>query len=122
MEAVLRFLIAQKEYLIALDAMDILSGHVPAEIEIVNLAEFEGRLRQGNWDLVLLDTSETQPEDARNASMVLASGAALVFLTGYQEFSHGVPGFEEWPVAAKPFSHATLTSAASRALALAGKG
>jgi hypothetical protein len=70
---------------------------------------------------VLLDTGDTADMDRRNASAVLASGAALVFLTGHVDFSDGVPGFQEWPVLVKPFIEGQLLDVVLRGLALVGK-
>ena len=117
----MKFLIAQKEYLIALDATEILTGLIPADIDTCSMVELSAKLRETHWDLVLLDTTEAPDEDRRNASMVLASGAGLVFLTGYSEFAGGVPAFEEWPVVTKPFMDSQLLDAVLRSLHLVGK-
>lgn len=117
----MRILVVQKEYLIALDVKDALAGLLPGDIETASLVDLGARLRAQSWDLVLLDTGETPDADRRNASSVLASGAALVFVTGHVDFAEGVPGFQEWPVLVKPFLEGQLLDAVLRGLALAGK-
>jgi hypothetical protein len=117
----LRILVVQKEYLIALDVKEALTGLLPGEIQTASLADLGTELRARSWDLVLLDTGDTSDTDRRNASAVLASGAALVFLTGHIDFADGVPGFQEWPVLVKPFIEGQLLDAVLRGLALVGK-
>jgi hypothetical protein len=120
-ESDLRILVVQKEYLIALDVKEALAGLLPGEIETASLVDLGTHLRTQSWDLVLLDTGDTPDADRRNASAVLASGSALVFLTGHVDFAEGVPGFQEWPVLVKPFIEGQLLDAVLRGLALAGK-
>lgn len=117
----MRILVVQKEYLIALDVKEALAGLLPGEIETASLVDLGMQIRARSWDLVLLDTGDTPEADRRNASAVLASGSALVFLTGHADFADGVPGFQEWPVLVKPFIEGQLLDAILRGLALAGK-
>jgi hypothetical protein len=117
----LRLLIAEKEYLIALDARQIVSGLLPCEAEISTMPEFEQRLGEDSWDLVLIDVAGDLDNNRHHANMILAAGAGLVFLTGHRDLAHGVPGLGEWPVVTKPFTSATLLDAVSRGLSLVGK-
>lgn len=117
----LRLLIAEKEYLISLDARQIVSSLVPCDVTIATMPELEQRLAEGPWDLAMIDISDEPEGNRRNANMALAAGAGLVFLTGHSDLVHGIPGLDEWPVVIKPFTDATLLTAVSRALSLVGK-
>jgi hypothetical protein len=120
-ERKLRLLIAEKEYLIAIDARQIISSLLPCDVAIATIPEFEQKLAQGPWDLVLIDVAGDSHDNRRRANMILTSGAGLVFLTGHRHLAPGVPGLGEWPVVTKPFTSATLLDAVSRGLSLVGK-
>jgi FixJ family two-component response regulator len=85
------------------------------------MPEFEHKLGQGPWDLVLIDAASDSGGDRHHASMILATGAGVVFLTGHRDLALGVPGLGEWPVVTKPFTSATLLDAVSRGLSLVGR-
>lgn len=117
----LRLLIAEKEYLIAIDAKEILGAMLACDVMACGMHELEQHLRDNTWDGILIDVAPDPDASRRNAGMALATGAGLVFLTGYTDLAKGVPGFEEWPVVIKPFTDAALFDALLRALALVGK-
>lgn len=117
----LRLLIAEKEYLIAIDARQIVSGLLPCDVTIATMLEFEQKLEEGPWDLALIDVANDPQSNHHHAAMILAGGAGLVFLTGHSDLACGVPDLDEWPVVMKPFTDATLLDGVFRALALAGK-
>jgi len=117
----LRLLIAEKEYLIAIDARQIVSNLLPCDVTIATMLELEQMLGEGAWDLVLIDVVSDPESNRKNADKVLTAGAGLVFLTGHSDLARGVPGLSEWPVVIKPFTDVTLLDAVSRALSLAGK-
>jgi hypothetical protein len=117
----LRLLIAEKEYLIAIDAGEIISGLLPCEVTICTLSELEQHLEGDQWDLALIDVASDPETNTHRANMILSRGAGLVFLTGHSDLARGVPGLEEWPVATKPFSNAAFLAAVVRALSLVGK-
>ena len=117
----LRLLIAEKEYLIAIDVRQILSELLPCDVTIATMPELDEKLAEGAWDLVLVDVASDPERNRRGANMILATGAALVFLTGHGDLSRGIPGLAEWPVVIKPFESAVLLDAVFRALSLVGK-
>lgn len=120
-DAKLRLLIAEKEYLIAIDAKAIVSARLACEVAVCTLLELEQYLSVDIWDLAMIDVSADDLVNRRNADLALATGAAVVFLSGYADLARGVPGFTGWPVVAKPFSDEALLDAVERALRRIGK-
>lgn len=120
-ERTLRLLIAEKEYLIAIDAQQILVSHLGCEVTVVTMAEFSGTLARQDWDVALVDVSEDEESNHLLAREVLGAGAGLVFLTGHSDLAKGVPDFAEWPVVIKPFTDRILVDAVKRALETAGR-
>ncbi len=117
----LRLLIAEKEYLIAIDVRQTLSDLLPCDVTIATMLEMDERLAEGGWDLVLVDVASDAEQNRRGANMILANGAGLVFLTGHTDLACGIADFAEWPVVIKPFENAALLGAVFRALSLVGK-
>jgi hypothetical protein len=117
----LRLLIAEKEYLIAIDARQIISGLLPCDVTIASMHEFEQKLGEGPWDLVLIDVAGHSGDNHHHVNRILAAGAGLVFLTGHRDLATGVPALGEWPVVTKPFTSATLLDGISRGLSLVGR-
>lgn len=118
-ERKLRLLIAEKEYLIAIDARQIVAAILPCDVTIATMTQFEQTLDEGPWDIALIDVAYEPEVNRHNANRILAAGAGLVFLTGHNDLAEGVPGLSEWPVVTKPFTDATLLAGVSRALSLA---
>lgn len=116
----LRFLVVEKEYLIAIDAGELLAQHFFCEVEIATASDLAAMMERGSWDVVLMDTDGSNA-DGNTAGLFLSRGAALVFLSAYRHLEKGVPGHETWPVAMKPFTPELLQHAVSVALRRAGK-
>jgi hypothetical protein len=117
----LRLLIAEKEYLIAIDVRQIISALLPCDVTIATMSELDGKLAEGPWDLALVDVVDDPEGNRRNAGVILATGAGMIFLTGHADLAHGIPGLTEWPVVIKPFTDVMLLDAVVRALSLTGK-
>lgn len=117
----LRILIAEKEYLIAIDAKEIVSSLLPCDVTVTTLHELQRQISESTWDLALIDIAGDPQTNRRNANMVLATGAGLVFLTGHTDLAPGVPGLDEWPVVIKPFTSASVLDAVFRSLSVVGK-
>lgn len=106
----LRFLVVENEYLIAIDAGQLLAEAFDCEVEVATSGELADFLSDGRWDVVFLDTAGNGADAAR-ADLVLARASAVVFLTGYNDLAPGVAGYPGWPVVMKPFSLETLRDA-----------
>jgi DNA-binding response OmpR family regulator len=120
-ENTLRLLIAEREYLIAIDASDILGTEWPGAVTVCSPADLADRLADSAWDVVLIDVGSDDEALRRDAERVLAAGVGIVFLTGHMDQAKGVAGFERWPVVIKPFTETLLITAVRQALATAGK-
>lgn len=115
-----RFLIAENEYLIALDAGNVLSEVFHGEISTCTKSEYPSVLSDAAWDAVILDAAGSDA-DVANARLALAGGAAVIFLSAHKHLTQGVPGVQDWPVVMKPFSSESLSEAVAIALERAGK-
>ncbi|SBW09434.1 conserved hypothetical protein [uncultured Alphaproteobacteria bacterium] len=107
--AQLRFLVADGEYIIAMEAERILRELLPCEVAIVNPAALEAQADTA-WEglaLALLDTGfQLVEEVAGLAGLLRQRGVPVVFTTANAAFLRGVPGFPEVPVLGKPFDPA----------------
>jgi DNA-binding response OmpR family regulator len=115
-----RFLVMEKEYLIAIDAGELLGQQFFCDVEIATSSDLAAMMERGPWDVVLMDTDGSNA-DGNTAGVFLSRGAALVFLSAYRHLEKGVPGHETWPVAMKPFTPESLQYAVSSALRKVGK-
>ena len=115
-----RFLVVENEYLIALDASGQLTELFGCDIQIGKLADVPKLAEDGPWHVALVDTEDTDA-DAWRASLLVAHGAAIVFLSAYSHLQNGVPGCPDWPVVMKPFSAEALSLAVAAALQRSAK-
>ena len=77
----LRVLVAENQYLIAMEVEQILVDNLDCTVAIVPLVRLNDQLREGKFDLVLLDKAPTQALNRDRARLVTQSGAALIFLS-----------------------------------------
>lgn len=107
--AQIRFLVADGEYIIAMEAERILRELLPCEVAIVNPGNL-GAQADTAWDglaLALLDTGFRLVEDVTAlAGLLRQRGVPVVFTTANAAFLRGVPGFPGVPVLGKPFAPA----------------
>lgn len=101
-------LVAESEYLIAMEAERLLRDLLPCEVTIVNPASAAAcaGIPWGEVTLALLDTGFRL--DARRAFVerVRQGGIPVVFTTANAAYMRGVPGFPGTPVLGKPFDAA----------------
>ena len=98
-------LVADPEYIIAMEAERILHELVDCDVTIVNPHRASERLSLGwtGFALVLLDTGLDLDDTRVIAELLQRQGIAVVFTTANQDHVRGVPGFPTTPVIAKPF-------------------
>src|SRR5262245_31334341 len=78
-------LVLEDEYLIALDAEQILRELGVEQVEIAStLSEAEDRTRAGNFDVALLDVNVNGEMSFGLAKELRARGVPVVFTTGYE--------------------------------------
>lgn len=110
-----RFLVVENEYLIGIDAGQLLKEAFDCEVALATVAELAQVVGSSFWDVVVLDAAGTDA-DAAHAELALSRASALVFLSAYNHLARGVPGLDQWPVVMKPFSLETLVEAVRTAL------
>ena len=113
----LRVLVAENQYLIAMEVEQILVDNLDCTVAIVPLVRLNDQLREGKFDLVLVDKAPTEALNRDRARQVTQSGAALVFLSSYDDPLLETAGGEAFPSVAKPIQAEELMRAVLTATA-----
>lgn len=107
-----RILVADGEYIIAMEAARILGDLLPYPVTIVNPARGAGAIVWEGLALALIDTGFRLDADALAlAAEARRRGVALAFTTASAGYLRGVPGFVDAPVLGKPFDPASFAAA-----------
>lgn len=107
----LRVLVIDAEYLVALDAEQILVDALMCEVTIATPRMCNAIIKEKIFDVVLLDTGYTETALVARLKDVEKAGCAIVFSTFRSAFRSGVPGYEQVPVVSKPFEEKQLVAA-----------
>lgn len=110
-ETPLRVLVIDAEYLVALNAEQILVEALACHVTIATPRMCTDILRDQSFDVVVLDTGFTEAALSMRLKDVARAGCALVFLTFSSAYRSGVPGLEQVPVVSKPFDEKQLVLA-----------
>lgn len=113
----LRVLVAENQYLIAMEVEQILVDALNCTVAIVPLIRLKDQLREGSFDLVLVDKAPTQALNQDRARLVTQSGAALIFLSSYDDGVVEASGGEAFRSVAKPILAEDLMRAVVEATA-----
>lgn len=110
----LRVLVAENQYLIAMEVERILLEALPCEVTIAPLAQLAEAVRGESYDVVIIDAVLTEAANVERSRLILESGASPVFLSSYDFTAPGsiVAGH---PVVAKPPQAEELAAAVKRA-------
>ncbi|MFN7008597.1 MAG: hypothetical protein ACK4PN_01090 [Allorhizobium sp.] len=98
----LRVLIAENQYLIAMEVEQILLEALDCGTTIIALNQLEAQVQEGRFDVVVLDCAPSAALNLQRAQQVLVSGAVPVFLSAYGEAVSRAPGGRTYPTVAKP--------------------
>jgi CheY-like chemotaxis protein len=113
----LSVLLVEDEFLIALDAEQILRDLGARQVETAsNFEKAQQRAETGAFDVVVLDVNLNGQLSFPIASTLRGRGVPLVFATGYQLAHQPPPGFEDMICVGKPYTAAGLKQALVRAL------
>ena len=113
----LSVLLLEDEYLIALDAEQILKGLGIEKVEIVaTLDRAEQRAEDGQFDLAVLDVNINGQPSFPIAKAFARRGVPVVFASGYELRDRQLSGFENAIHITKPYTSACLQGALSAAL------
>ena len=113
----LRVLVAENQYLIAMEVEQILVDALNCTVAIVPLIRLKDQLREGSFDLALVDKAPTQALNQDRARLVTQSGAALIFLSSYDDGVVEASGGEAFRSVAKPILAEDLMRAVMEATA-----
>ena len=105
-----RVLLLEDEFLIALDAEQILKELGARQVETAaTLSEAEKRAREGHFDLALLDVNVNGEMSFGLAEMLRKRGVPVVFATGYELKGRSLPALLD-PVmcVSKPYTNERL--------------
>lgn len=98
----LRVLVAENQYLIAMEVEQILLDALDCTVTIVPLSRLEQQLRDSQFDVVLLDTARIPAVNLERARLVMESGAAVIMLSSYDDVGTREYGIQAFPVVSKP--------------------
>jgi len=114
----LSILLLEDEFLIALDAQEILTGLGAAEVEIVNtLAAARDALAQTGFDLALLDINVNGEMSFPVAEQFAAEKVPVVFASGYELRTPPKLNGAPVPCVSKPYTREDLKNVVVAALA-----
>ena len=106
-----RVLLLEDEFLIALDAEQILKELGAEQVETAaTLSEAEQRAREGSFDIALLDVNVNGEMSFGLAEMLRKRGVPGVFATGYELKGRSIPGLDSDSVTcvSKPYTNERL--------------
>lgn len=98
----LRVLIAENQYLIAMEVERILAETLACEVVIVPLGQLEGALSAARFDVVVLDAASNESLNFSRGRMIEEAGAAPVFLSSYDRLPQGATSVAAYPLVTKP--------------------
>jgi DNA-binding response OmpR family regulator len=114
----LSLLLVEDEFLIAIDAQDMLEEMGAASVDIAGTFEEAERLiGEKRFDLAVLDVNLNGRMSFPLAEKLLAAGTPVLFGTGYSLMSRPMPGFERGVCVSKPYTAQTLKQGLLSALA-----
>jgi DNA-binding LytR/AlgR family response regulator len=108
----LSVLLLEDEFLIALEAEDMLTRMGAARIEIAQDLEAAGRLlAENHFDVAMLDVNVNGRTSLELAAELKQRGTPVLFATGYELKSKSISVDESIPYITKPYSADRLESA-----------
>jgi CheY-like chemotaxis protein len=111
-------LLLEDEYLIALDAEQILKELGVQQVEIAStLSEAVDRVREGRFDIALLDVNVNGEMSFGLAQSLRQRGVPVVFTTGYELKDRDVPDIDTEFCVSKPYTSERLRQMLCAALA-----
>jgi DNA-binding LytR/AlgR family response regulator len=114
----LSVLLLEDEFLIALEAEDMLTRMGAARIEIAqDLDEADRLLAKSHFDVAMLDVNVNGRTSLDLAAELKQRGVPVLFATGYELKSKSIPADDSIPYITKPYSADKLESALVSTLA-----
>lgn len=116
----LRILIAENQYLIAMEVERILCEMIACEVTITPLLRMEQDLSATAYDVVILDAAGSDEINMARAEAIRATGAEPVFLSSYGYHPGQNTGASSYPIVAKPPLPEPLAAAVEQAASRRG--
>ncbi|PLX37815.1 MAG: hypothetical protein C0606_05995 [Hyphomicrobiales bacterium] len=111
-----RVLVVDGEYLIAMDAEQILTTGLRCEVTISSPANCPAHLGRKDFDTVVLDIGADLKRHAALIDGLVESRVPIVFSTTCVDYADGLPGLCGYPVVLKPYGDGNLVAAVQAAL------
>ena len=113
----LSILLVEDEYLIALDAEEMLNEMGAAAVKVVSTIEdAQVRIAEGGFDLAILDVNLNGRMSTPLAEALRGLGIPIVFTTGYSLRHRPIAGLEDCICVNKPYTAQRLKEGVSQAL------
>ncbi|MGE6739391.1 hypothetical protein ACQKGC_03850 [Allorhizobium pseudoryzae] len=106
----MQILIVDVEYLVALEAEQVLAEATGSAVEIATPRDASDVLSQRSFDLILADASLAAGAAGPSLRRHHESGGAIIFSSVNRGHLAGVPGFEGAAVISKPFDDELLVT------------
>ena len=121
----LRVLIAENQYLIAMEVERILAETLACEVTIVPLTRLESELSRSPFDVVILDAAPNDNLNTVRGRMIETAGANPVFLSSYDQFPQSGTSRTDYPFTKPPQPEAladAVTQAKRHGISSKGEG
>lgn len=110
-QSLLRILIAETHYLIAMEVERMLSETMSCVTAIVPLARLKFHIAAEPYDVVVLDAAPSKILNIARARAIVEIGATPVFLSSYERYPDDAASMCTYPVVAKPLDPDSLAEA-----------
>ncbi|MDH4414258.1 MAG: hypothetical protein QE484_13190 [Rhizobium sp.] len=114
--APLRVLVAENQYLIAMEVERILLDTLGCDVTIAPIAQLADALATAAFDVVVIDAALAESLNVEHSRLVVDAGARPVFLSSYDHFTGSGPLVAAYPVVAKPPQAEELAAAVLKAV------
>ena len=109
--APLRVLVAENQYLIAMEVERLLAEALACEVTITPLAQLRETLAVGKFDVVIVEAVLTEALNVERTLAILTAGARPVFLSSYDHLAIRGKAAAGHPVVTKPPQSEELAAA-----------
>lgn len=106
-----RVLIAENQYLIAMEVERILQESLTCDVKITPLSRLAQELSAGDFEIVIIDAAAAEPLNVERAKLIQSAGAVPVFLSSYDYYPVADTVVSSYPMVSKPPQSAELAAA-----------
>ena len=106
-----RVLIAENQYLIAMEVERILQESLTCDVKITPLSRLAQELSAGDFEIVIIDAAASEPLNGERAKLIQSAGAVPVFLSSYDYYPVADTVVSSYPMVSKPPQSAELAAA-----------